>query len=269
MSRIASAFERAAAAHRAALIAYVCAGDPSLEQTVRIVPKLAEAGADLVELGVPFSDPIADGPVIQAASLRALRGGTTVRGVLGAVRRIRERLAETPLVLMTYLNPVLAYGADAFAADASAAGVDGVIVPDLPVDEAAALSATLATAGIDLVLLAAPTTSSDRLARIGRETRGFLYCVSVAGVTGARTGLPPELPKQLAEARACSTAPVAVGFGVSTPEHARSLAAHADGVIVGSALVRLLHESHGDLERAAAFVRGLADATRRPASGPG
>jgi tryptophan synthase alpha chain len=264
VSRIAAAFQRAAAERRAALIAYVCAGDPSLEETVRIVPRLAEAGADLIELGIPFSDPIADGPAIQAASLRALRSGTTARGVLGAVRRIRERDATTPLVLMTYLNPVLAYGMDSFAADASSAGVDGVIVPDLPVDEAAPLSGALARAGVDLVLLAAPTTSSERLARIGRESRGFLYCVSVAGVTGARTGLPPELPNQLAQARARSSVPIAVGFGVSTPEHARALAAHADGVIVGSALVSLLHESGGDLDRAAAFVRGLADATRHP-----
>ena len=264
MSRIAAAFERAAAERRAALIAYVCAGDPSLEDTVRIVPRLVEAGADVIELGVPFSDPVSDGPAIQAASLRALRSGTTTRGVLSAAKRIRERVRATPLVLMTYLNPVLAYGIDAFAADASAAGVDGVIVPDLPVDEAGPLSATLAAAGVDLVLLAAPTTSPERLARIGRETRGFLYCVSVAGVTGARVGLPPELPKQLADARARSSVPIAVGFGVSTPEHARALAAHADGVIVGSALVNLLQQSGGDLDRAAAFVRGLADATRRP-----
>jgi tryptophan synthase alpha chain len=265
LSRIARAFERAAAERRAALIAYVCAGDPSLEDTVRIVPRLAEAGADVIELGIPFSDPIADGPAIQAASLRALRSGTTARGVLGAVRRIRERDPTTPLVLMTYLNPVLAYGLEAFAADASAAGVDGVIVPDLPVDEAAPLSAALGRVDVDLVLLAAPTTSAERLARIGRESRGFLYCVSVAGVTGARSGLPPELPKQLAEARARSSVPVAVGFGVSTPDQARTLAAHADGVIVGSALVSLLHESKGDLDRATAFVRGLANATRRPA----
>jgi tryptophan synthase alpha chain len=262
VSRIASAFGRAAEERRAALIAYVCAGDPSLEDTVRAVPKLAQAGADLIELGIPFSDPISDGPVIQAAALRALRAGTTVRGVLEAVKRIREDGARVPLVLMTYLNPVLAYGVDAFASHAAAAGVDGAIIPDLPVDEAGAISGALTGAGLDLVLLAAPTTSRDRLARIGRETRGFLYFVSVAGVTGARSGLPPELPGQLAEARARSSVPVAVGFGVSTPEHARSLAGHAEGVIVGSALVRLLHESGGDLDRAAAFVRSLAEAIR-------
>ena len=263
MSRIASAFARAAEEHRAALIAYVCAGDPSLEHTALAVPRLAEAGADLIELGIPFSDPIADGPVIQAAALRSLRAGTTVRGVLGVVKRIREGGTRAPLVLMTYLNPVLAYGLGAFSRDAAAAGVDGVIVPDLPVDEASAVTGEFARSGVDLTLLAAPTTSADRLARIGRESRGFLYFVSVAGVTGARSGLPPELPEQLAQARARSSLPVAVGFGVSTPEHARILAAHADGVIVGSALVRLLHESGGDLDRAAEFVRSLAEAMHR------
>jgi tryptophan synthase alpha chain len=263
VNRIAAAFARAAEENRAALIAYLCAGDPSLEDTVRAVPRLAQAGADLIELGIPFSDPISDGPVIQAASLRALRAGTTVRRVLEAVKRIREGGARAPLVLMTYLNPVLAYGSGAFARDSASCGVDGVIIPDLPVDEAPALSGDFASAGVDLVLLAAPTTSMDRLTRIGRESRGFLYFVSVAGVTGARSGLPQELPRQLAEARARSSVPVAVGFGVSTPEHARMLAAHADGVIVGSALVRLLHDSGGDLERAAEFLRGLAKATRR------
>jgi tryptophan synthase alpha chain len=263
MSRLQGAFDAARADGRAALVAYVCAGDPDLPTTARIVTQLARSGADVVELGVPFSDPIADGPTIQAASFRALQAGTTLRGVLQVVAELRGAGCTVPLVLMTYLNPVLAYGFEAFFGDAARAGVDGLIVPDGPLEESDELSRRAQDAGVDLVLLAAPTTPPARLAEIGRRTRGFLYCVSVAGVTGARTELPASVVAQLAAARAVCAAPVAVGFGVARPEQVAALAAHADGVVVGSALVQRLHEAGGDPEAIAGLVRALRDATRR------
>ena len=255
--RIAAAFAEARVQRRKALIAYVCAGDPSLQATERLVPEMAAAGADIIELGVPFSDPIADGPVIQAASQRALAQGTTLAAILELVARLRGRGLQAPLVLMGYLNPFLAMGLDAFAKRASDAQVDGLIVPDAPLEEAGSLSQLLAQRGIDLVLMAAPTTGPERLERLGAMTRGFLYFVSVTGVTGARAFLPPDLPAQLSRARAASRAPVAVGFGVSTPEQARSLGAHADAVVVGSALVRALEQSRGEPGPVAQRVREL------------
>jgi tryptophan synthase alpha chain len=262
MSRIASAFERARTESRKVLVAYLCAGDPSLAHTEKAVPALAAAGADIIELGVPFSDPIADGPVIQAAAQRALDGGTTPGQVLELVARLRQSGVAAPLVLMGYLNPIVAMGLEAFCAAAAKAGVDGLIVPDLPVDEADELAAAASSKGLDLVLLAAPTTTPERLARIGAMTRGFLYYVSVTGVTGGRAQLPDDLPAQLAEARKASRVPVAVGFGVSTPEQARTLGAHADAVVVGSALVKQLHDDGGAPDGIAARVRALAEALK-------
>ena len=261
MSRIAEAFARARAERRKALIAYVCAGDPDLETTRRLVPRLAEAGADIVELGVPFSDPIADGPTIQAASQRALAGGTTVAKVLELVSAIRQDGCQVPLVLMGYLNPIVAMGVAPFCERAARAGADGLIIPDLPLDEAEGLSRAAAERGMDLVLLAAPTTLPQRLDAIGRATRGFLYFVSVAGVTGARAELPQDLPAKLAQARAATTVPVAVGFGISTPDQARALSSHADGIVVGSAIVRTLHASGADAT--VELVSSLADSLRR------
>jgi tryptophan synthase alpha chain len=257
-SRIAAAFARSKREGRGTLIAYVCAGDPSLPATERLVPELVVAGADIIELGVPFSDPIADGPVIQAAAERALAAGTTLKGILAMVRRLRAAGLDAPLALMSYLNPVHALNDLGSIAEA---GVDGLILPDVPLDEAPPWRAAVEALGMDLIPLAAPTTTKARLAAIGASASGFLYYVSVTGVTGSRAELPAELPSQLAAARAASRAPVAVGFGIESPAQARALALHADGVIVGSAIVKALHGPGG---RAAtlALVRALADAMR-------
>ena len=262
MSRIAQAFERSSRERRKALLAYVCGGDPSLEATERAVVRLAAAGADLVEIGVPFSDPIADGPTIAQAAQRALEAGTTPEAVMGAVARIRLGGCQVPIVLMTYLNPVMSRDVGRFCADAAAAGVDGLIIPDLPVDEAGPVGQRAAQHGLDLVLLAAPNTPPERVELIAARTRGFLYFVSVTGVTGARAELPPELPALLAAARKVSRVPVCVGFGISTPEQAQALAPHADGLVVGSALVRSLFDAKGDTAPAEALVRSLAAALR-------
>lgn len=257
-SRITRGFAKAKAEGRAALVVYVSAGDPSLDATERLVPELIAAGADILELGVPFSDPIADGPVIQAASERALAAGTTLRGILAMMTRLRAKGFDAPVALMSYLNPVHALN-DLGAI--AAAGVDALILPDVPFDESPAWRRAVEGAGMDLVPLAAPTTTPSRLAAIGASASGFLYFVSVTGVTGGRGELPAELPSQLAAARAVSRVPVAVGFGIESPEQARALSAHADGIIVGSAVVRTLH-GHGGVETTLALVRALAEALR-------
>lgn len=262
MSRIAEAFGRSKREGRKALVGYLCAGDPSLEATARLVPAMAEAGADVIEIGVPFSDPIADGPTIQAASQRALESGTSLPKVLELVAQIRQGGCQVPLVLMGYLNPIVSLGAEEFCARAAQAGVDGLIVPDLPFDEASELSEAAEKHGIDLILLAAPTTLPERMAEIGRRTRGFLYFVSVTGVTGARAELPRDLPERLKAVKASTSAPVAVGFGVSTPEQARALSAHADAVVVGSAIVKAIDAARGEVAPVAALVRSLAEALR-------
>ncbi len=260
MNRLERFFAESRSTGRKALVVYVCAGDPDLATTERLVPELAKAGADIIELGVPFSDPLADGPTIQAASQRALQSGTTLSGVLGLVRRLRRGGCQVPLVLFGYVNPILRMGLGPFVAEATEAGADGLLVADLPLEESSALGALAMASGLSLVLLAAPTTPAARLRAIGQATRGFLYFVSVTGVTGARTELPSDLPAKLAEVRAATDAPLAVGFGVSTPEQARALAAHADAVVVGSALVDALHRGGQDASGALALVRSLAAA---------
>jgi tryptophan synthase alpha chain len=260
MNRLERQFQEARAAGRKSLVVYLCAGDPDLVATERLVPELAAAGADVIELGVPFSDPLADGPTIQRAAERALRSGTTLSGILDLVGRLRRSGCQVPLVLMGYLNPIVRMGVDAFVARSAEAGVDGFIVPDLPLEESGALGDAAAAKGLSLVLLAAPTTPPDRLRSIGQRTRGFLYFVSITGVTGARAALPAELPSRLDAVRAASVAPVAVGFVVSSPEQARALAEHADGVVVGSALVAEIARSAGAAEGPVALVRSLAEA---------
>ena len=259
-NRLQRHFEAARQAGRRSLIVYLCGGDPDLASTERLVPALATAGADVIEIGVPFSDPLADGPTIQAASQRALAAGTTLAGLLDLVARLRRGGCEVPLVLMGYLNPIVRMGVGAFVDRAVAAGVDGCIVPDLPLEEAALLGGPAEARGLSLVLLAAPTTPPERLRAIGERTRGFLYYVSVTGVTGARAALPPELPAELDRVRAASRAPVAVGFGISEPAQARALAAHADAVVVGSALVAEIARSGGAPDGPVALVRALATA---------
>jgi len=251
--RIAAAFE----SHdkRAALMPYIMGGFPDLETSRAVGEACADAGADLIELGVPFSDPLADGPVIHEAGSRALAAGATLDGVLDVCASVSRRL---PVVLMVYANVVLADGPEAFVARAAAAGAAGLIVPDLPHDEAALLRTACDGCGLDLIPLVAPTTTPERLSEIGAEARGFVYTVSLMGTTGERVELPPELPDVVRRVRAVTDVPVAVGFGVSTEEHARQVADIADGVIVGSRVVRAAGEGGPDAVRE--LVGGLVRA---------
>jgi tryptophan synthase alpha chain len=244
VSRLATTFEELRARGERALVAYFTAGDPSLAETRRLVLEAAARGADVIELGVPFSDPIADGPVIQRAAMRARERGTSVARVLETVATLR---AETPVpvVLLTYYNPVLAFGLKAFARTAADAGADGVIVADLPLEEAGPFSAEAEAAGLDLVHLVAPTSTPGRVRRIARRSRGFIYVVSLTGVTGERQELPRELEAQIRTLRRLTTKPVCVGFGIGHPDQVAAVGRLADGVIVGSAIVRLIEERAG------------------------
>jgi tryptophan synthase alpha chain len=237
MTRIADTLGRVAAAGRAALVPYVTAGDPDLATTRECVLAAVDAGADLLELGVPFSDPMADGPVIQRSSARALAAGTSLRRVLELVGELRSRV-PTPIVLFGYYNPFFQYGLDALARDAATLGVDGILCVDAPPEEAGDLRAAAASADLDVIALLAPTTPLPRVRMIARGARGFLYFVSVLGVTGARDRLPSELPELVARVRRVTALPLGVGFGVQTPEQAGWVASFADAVIVGSAIVR-------------------------------
>ncbi len=250
LERIAAAFGGHGRA--AALMPYLMGGYPDLAGSVECGLAAAEAGADLIELGVPFSDPLADGPVIHTAGTEALRNGVHVHDVLGVAREISS---QVPVVLMVYSNPILKRGAERFVDEAAAAGAAGLIVPDLPFDEADAVRGACDAAGLALVPLVAPTTTSERLAEIGREARGFVYTVSLSGTTGERDALAPELADTVARVRAATDVPVAVGFGISTAEHARHVGAIADGVIVGSRIVRAAGE--GGAEAVGAVVREL------------
>lgn len=244
MNRLDATFVRLRETGERALVAYFTAGDPSLAASGHLVREAARRGADVIELGVPFSDPLADGPVIQRAAMRALAGGTSLPRVLEIVAAVRGDV-DAPLVLLTYYNPVLAFGLEAFAAAAAKVGVDGVIVADLPVEEAEALDAATAAMGVDLVQLVAPTSTGARMRRIARQSRGFIYLVSLTGVTGERRELPPELAAQIRALRLVTTKPVCVGFGIGTPEQVAMVGELADGVIVGSAIVRCI-EDHAD-----------------------
>ena len=264
MSRLDPCFRALRARGEKALIPFITAGDPDLAATEALVLALAEAGADAIELGVPFSDPLAEGPTIQRASARALASGTSLRRVIECVASLRKQL-ETPLILMGYTNNFLAMGAGPFSQAAARAGVDGLIVVDLPPEEGRAFYAEVKQAGIDPILLAAPTTEAKRLEMLARETRGFLYFVSLTGVTGARNALSATLEQELRAVRAISDVPVCVGFGVSTPEQARALAQHVDGVVVGSALIDRIERAasrEAAVEEAARFVSELKAALR-------
>lgn len=239
MSRIAATFDALRAQGRRALIPFVMAGDPSLEATAAFLGQFAASGADLLEIGVPFSDPVADGPTNQRAAQRALERGTTLPAVLDMVAAVRGRL-EQPVVLLSYYNPVLRFGLEAFARRAADAGVDGVVVPDLPPEEGDPLMAAAGPAGLDAIFLAAPTSTDARLARVAAASRGFVYCVSLLGVTGVRADLAADAGDLVRRLRRHTALPLCVGFGISTPEHARQVAAVADGVIVGSAVVALI-----------------------------
>ena len=258
-SRLDATFTALRARHERALVAYFTAGDPSLALTRKLVVEAARRGADVIELGIPFSDPLADGPVIQRATQRALAAGVTLPRVLELVREMRGEVSA-PLVFLTYYNPILAFGLKAFCRTSVEAGIDGVIVADLPPEESGPLRAEAVAAGLDLIHLVAPTSTPERMRRIARASEGFVYMVSLTGVTGERAALAPELTQQLRALRAITTKPVCVGFGIGTPEQAALVGQLADGVIVGSAIVRLV-EQHGAsaelLTRVGDFIAGL------------
>jgi tryptophan synthase alpha chain len=259
LDRLGASFARARAEGRGHLIIYVTAGDPDLDTTAELVPGLAQAGVDAVELGIPFSDPLADGPIIQAAAQRALERGCTVRGVLECVRQIREK-TELPLAFMTSYNPILRMGPEEFVARSTEAGIDGMLVTDLPPSEAGDWVGLLEARSMKSIFLVAPSSTPERVALATRLSTGFVYCVSRPGVTGVRDDLPEELTGLVARIREATARPIAVGFGVSNAEHVRKVCAIADSAIVGSAMVRTIAEAQGRdqvLLAAIAFAREL------------
>jgi tryptophan synthase alpha chain len=241
MSGIGKRFSQLRKTGGKAFIPYIMAGDPSLERTAELVHLLEECGADIVELGVPFSDPLADGPVIQRAAERALAAGVTLKKVIAFIRELRKS-TSIPLVVMTYYNPVFKYGEEAFARDAARAGVDGLIIPDLPPDEAGTLIRQCRPHGIDTVFLLAPTSTEQRTRIVAKASRGFIYYVSITGITGAKLLLSENQESSISAIKALGSRPVALGFGVSTPEEARAVSGFADGVIVGSAIVKRIND---------------------------
>ncbi len=243
MSRIEKTFKKLRKEGRTAFIPYIMAGDPSLARTKKVVRLLEDCGADIIELGVPFSDPLADGPVIQAAAERALKKGVTLTGVLDTVRELRKT-TEIPIVLMTYFNPVFRYGEEIFPGDARDAGADGIIVPDLPPDEARNLVRFSRESGLDTIFLLAPTSTPPRMRLVAKSSTGFIYYVSITGITGARLALDASQREGIKALRALTKKPVCLGFGVSKPSEAKAVAGFADGVIVGSAIVRKMRESN-------------------------
>ncbi len=258
-TRIQKLFERRRDKNRAALIAYLTAGDPTPEKTPEIAAKLVGAGVDLIELGVPFSDPVADGPVIQRASARALQAGTTLSKVLDIARTIRAK-SDVPLLLFTYLNPALHYGLQKLAIDGKTAGIDGVLLTDLSVEEAGPYMQPMRDANLDTVFLAAPTSTDRRLKLVAEYSTGFVYLVSRTGVTGERADVSDSLELLVNRMRSATKLPLAAGFGISTPEQAATVAKIADGVVVGSAIVRQIEKDIDGLEP---LVRSLAQGMKR------
>ncbi|CCG09298.1 tryptophan synthase subunit alpha [Pararhodospirillum photometricum] len=256
--RLAACFARLKAEGRGGLVTYVMAGDPDRESALAVLKGLPGAGADIIELGMPFSDPMADGPAIQAAALRALKGGMTLAGTLETLGAFRETNTETPVVLMGYYNPVFIYGVEAFARDAAQAGADGVILVDVPPEEADEIQPVLRAHGLHLILLATPTSDEARLPTILKNASGFVYQVSIAGITGAQSAQEDAVRAMIGRIRALSDLPVVVGFGVNTPEQAAAFAKMGDAAVVGSAIVRHIAEGRDPL----AFVADLARAVR-------
>lgn len=256
MSRIAATFERLGQSGRKALVGYLTVGYPSVEATVQAVRSLVSAGCDIVELGIPFSDPLADGATIQRASHHALQNGVTPRVCLDVAAELRKSV-NVPLVFMTYYNPILNYGLEAFCSACREIGVDGFIVPDLPPDEGGELNEAARRHGLDVIYLAAPTSTDERIKLVAESSTGFIYLVSLTGVTGARAALPVEIEDFVARVRKVARQPLCIGFGISTPEQAERMARIADGVIVGSKLIDLVEG--GDKTKLEEFVRGLSE----------
>ena len=268
MNRVYAKFQELREAGQTAFIAYITAGDPTLELTGRLVLGLEKAGVDIIELGVPFSDPLADGPVNQAAAERALKHGVSLRDIVGFVRQLRKA-TSIPLVFYAYFNLVMKYGIERFADEAAAAGVDGALALDLPPEESAEYKAAMDKTGLSTIYLAAPTSTAERLKLIAGYSTGFVYCVSRTGVTGVRDAVEGSVKPMVAGIREFTNKPVAVGFGVSKPEHVREISQYADGVVVGSSIVSRIGElgaTPNMVDEVAGFVRKLAQASKTPAS---
>lgn len=265
-SRIAALFAELADAGRPALVPFIMGGDPSLATTADLLAALPKAGADMIEIGIPFSDPMADGPTIAAAGKRALAAGASLPKILKLVKAFRASNHTTPIILMGYYNPVYRFGEEAFCKQAAAAGIDGLILVDLPPEEERELRPHLKTHKLDLIRLVAPTTSDRRLKTLMQSAGGFVYYVSITGVTGTRSANFASLKRQVAHTRHFTPLPIAVGFGIKTPEQVAKVAAFADAVVVGSALVEVIHKQKKDrkqvVKAASAFVRSLAEAIR-------
>jgi tryptophan synthase alpha chain len=266
--RIAKRFARRRAEGRAGLVCFVTAGDPDAKTSAAILDGLPAAGADIIELGMPFTDPMADGPAIQAASLRALKAGQTMTRTLAMVREFRRRDADTPIVRMGYYNPVYSYGGERFCRDAATSGVDGLIVVDLPPEEDAELREPAAAAGLDLVRLATPTSDEKRLPALVGDISGFVYYVSIAGVTGTRSAETANVARAVERIRRFADLPIAVGFGIRTPEQARAIAEVADAAVVGSAIVQRIADGlDGESRAAPDLARTVLEFVRQLASG--
>ena len=260
MSRISDTFTRLKGEGRAALMPYITAGHPTLPATEALLFALEESGADMIELGIPYSDPLADGPTVQRAGQIALQNGATIPRIHAMMRRVREQGLSIPVLYMVYYNCVFRHGEERFLDEAAASGIDGLIIPDLPLEEAEEVEGLAAEPGLGHVYLLAPTSTPERIAEAGRRSRGFIYCVSLTGVTGARDRLSAAIEPMLRRIREATSLPLAVGFGISRPEHAAAVAKLADGVIVGSALVERIDEAPDETEavnRAAAYIRSL------------
>jgi len=248
VSRIQKRFDWLKSKSEKALVAFITAGDPNLATTQELFSVIEEGGADIIELGVPFSDPLADGPVIQAASQRSLKSGTTLKKIIQLVREIRKS-SQLPIVLMTSFNPVFVYGQEAFVKEAVEAGVDGVIIPDLPPEEAGEFDILAKARSLDMIHLLAPTSTPDRIEMVGAQSRGFVYYVSLTGVTGARDSIAKGVEEKVSRIKQATSLPVLIGFGISGPEQAKAASKCSDGVIVGSAIVRMIDETPDPSER--------------------
>jgi tryptophan synthase alpha chain len=259
MTRIAQTFKQPG--HKA-LIAYVTVGYPTIESTLTAVPLLVQNGCDMIELGIPFSDPLADGVTIQKASHSALKNGVTPGVCLDIARELSHKV-DVPLLFMTYYNPVFSYGLEDFCHDCSKSGISGLIIPDLPPDESSRLQAIATQKGIDLIYLLAPSSSEERIKLVAERSRGFIYLVSITGVTGTRNSLPQDLEPFVARVRKVAQQPLCVGFGISTPEQANQVAQQADGVIIGSRIIQLM-ESDDNLQAMSMFIKELRIALDRP-----
>jgi tryptophan synthase alpha chain len=269
MSKIDQAFKKLKIEERAALIPFIVGGDPDIETTEVLIRKMAESGADIIEIGVPFSDPLVDGPTIQAASYRALQKEVGLKEILNITKKFGE--FKTPLVVMTYFNPVFRYGLKVFAMDCRECGIDGVIIPDLPPEEAGPWIDEAREVNLDTIFLASPTSPLERIKKVSQYSRGFIYYVSVTGVTGVRERLPEDLEMAVRQIKEQTQKPIAVGFGISSPEQIKEVSRFADGVIIGSAIVKLVEENlnHSDLtNKISDFVLSLAKALKSPPHHP-